>query len=69
MIGERSRKKRNLLICGMTLGTIYLAGLLAVSVLISANEAWDMVQILLIWLLLSASSTLGIFAGKKRLSA
>ena len=69
MIGERSREKRNLLICGMTLGTIYLAVLLAVSVLIAANEAWDIVQILLIWLLLSASSALGIFAGKKRLSA
>ena len=69
MIGEHSREKRNLLICGMTLGTIYLAVLLAVSVLIAANEAWDIVQILLIWLLLSASSALGIFTGKKRLSA
>ena len=63
MIGEHSREKRNLLICGMILGTIYLAVLLAVSVLIAANEAWDIVQIILIWLLLSASSALGIFTG------
>lgn len=76
MIGERGKKKevknterstKNALIKGITQGTIYMAVLLSISILLSANEGWDMVQIFLIWILLSVSSTLGIFAGEKGL--
>ena len=56
---------KNTLICGVTQGTIYMAVLLTISILLSANESWDMVQILLIWILLSVSSALGIFTGEK----
>ena len=74
MIGEGGKKKevknterstKNALIKGITQGTIYMAVLLSISILLSANENWDMVQILLIWILLSVSSTLGIFIGEK----
>ena len=74
MIEERRKKKevknterstKNALIKGITQGTIYMAVLLSISILLSANESWDMVQILLVWILLSVSSTLGIFIGEK----
>lgn len=74
VIGERGKKKevknterstKNAIIKGITQGTIYMAVLLTISILLSANESWDMVQILLIWILLSVSSTLGIFIGEK----
>ena len=62
---DNSMKKT--LICGITQGTIYMAVLLTISILLSANEGWDMVQIFLIWILLSVSSSLGIFTGEKGL--
>lgn len=74
MIGERGKKKevknterstKNALIKGTTQSAIYMAVLLSISILLSANENWDMVQILLVWILLTASSTLGIFIGEK----
>lgn len=74
MIGERRKKKevkntenstKITLIKGTTQSAIYMAVLLSISILLSANEHWDMVQILLVWILLTASSTLGIFIGEK----
>ena len=74
IIGGRRKKKevkntenstKITLIKGTTQGAIYMAVLLSISILLSANENWDMVQILLVWILLTASSTLGIFIGEK----
>lgn len=73
MIGERKKKEvkntenstKITLIKGTTQSAIYMAVLLSISILLSANEKWDMVQILLVWILLTASSTLGIFIGEK----
>jgi len=74
IIGGRRKKKevkntenstKITLIKGTTQSAIYMAVLLSISILLSANENWDMVQILLVWILLTASSTLGIFIGEK----
>ena len=64
---ERDHSLKNNLIYGVTQGTIYMAVLLSISILISANESWDMIQILLIWILMCVSSILGIFVGDKGL--
>ena len=71
--GDRKKKKheenslKNALSYGMTLGTIYMAVLLSISILISANTNWDMGLILLRWILLSTSCVLGIYIGEKGL--
>ena len=58
---------KNAMSFGMTLGTIYMAVLLSISILISANANWDIGLILLRWVLLSASCVLGIYVGEKGL--
>lgn len=66
-VGSTGDFMKNTLVYGMTLGTIYMAVLLALSILISANEYWDLVLIFLRWILLSASCVFGIFIGGKGL--
>ena len=64
-IGEEDVIKNNL-VCGMTQGALEMAILLGISILVSANAQWNLVQILLIWVLLSASCTLGISVARMR---
>lgn len=66
-VGDTETSVKIVLVKGITQGTIYIAVLLSISILLSANEGWDMVQIFLIWILLSVSSSLGIFTGEKGL--
>jgi D-alanyl-lipoteichoic acid acyltransferase DltB (MBOAT superfamily) len=62
-VGNTEHIMKNTLITGITQGAIYMAILLSISILISANESWDIGQIVLIWILLVCSNTLGIFLG------
>ena len=66
-VGDTETSVKIVLVKGITQGTIYIAVLLSISILLSANEGWDMAQIFLIWILLSVSSSLGIFTGEKGL--
>ncbi|MGN1157832.1 MAG: TIGR04086 family membrane protein [Agathobacter sp.] len=54
---------RDRLIRGVTLGTDYMLLLLLLSLMVTGNMNWDMTRLLMIWVLLSCSSVLGIFLG------
>ena len=52
--------RANTLAYGIIQASVYMVVLLGASLLVSENESWDIVQILLRWILTSGSCVLGI---------